>query len=135
MTRGRFDVWAPRPQRVRLSVGDEVAPMRRGDDGWWSPEGSVPEGEADYGYLVDDGNFRNRFDTEPWTLSHKRHQRDGSYWDRASLRDRYDAIRIPTFHIGGWYDGYRDSVPRMLEHVKNAPVKGMVGAWPWSEKT
>src|SRR4029453_5715971 len=32
----------------------------------------------------------------------------------------------PTFHIGGGYDGYRDSIPRILEHVK-APVKGMVG--------
>ncbi len=80
-------------------------------------------------FVVDDANFRDRFDVEPWTLSHKRRQRDGPYWDRASLRGRYDEIRIPTFHIGGWYDGYRDSVARMLQHVKNAPVKGMVGAW------
>ena len=80
-------------------------------------------------FVIDDDNFRNRFDVEPWTLSHKRQQRDGPYWDRASLRDRYDQIRIPTFHIGGWYDGYRDSVARMLQHVKNVPVKGMVGAW------
>ena len=64
----------------------------------------------------------------PWMLTWKRHQRDGAYWDRASSRDKYDQIRIPTFHIGGWYDGYRDSVPRMLENVK-APIKAMVGAW------
>ncbi len=62
-------------------------------------------------------------------LTYKRQQRDGPFWDRASVRDRYDDIRIPTFHIGGWYDGYRDSVPRMLEHVKNAPVKAIIGAW------
>ena len=80
-------------------------------------------------FRFDDDNFRNRFDVEPWTLSHKRQQRDGPYWDRASLRGRYDEIRIPTFHIGGWYDGYRDSVARMLENVKRVPVKGMVGAW------
>lgn len=80
-------------------------------------------------YKIDDDNFRNRFDTEPWMLTYKAEQRDGPFWDRASVRDRYDAIRIPTFHIGGWYDGYRDSVPRMLEHVKNAPVKAIVGAW------
>jgi putative CocE/NonD family hydrolase len=80
-------------------------------------------------FRIDDDNFRNRFDVEPWTLSHKRQQRDGPYWDRASLRDRYDKIRIPTFHIGGWYDGYRDSVARMLQNVKHVPVKGMVGAW------
>jgi len=80
-------------------------------------------------YRIDDANFRDRFDTEPWMLTYKNRQRDGPFWDRASVRDRYDAIRIPTFHIGGWYDGYRDSVPRMLEQVKNAPVKAIVGAW------
>ncbi len=80
-------------------------------------------------YRIDDANFRDRFDTEPWMLTYKNQQRDGPFWDRASVRDRYDDIRIPTFHIGGWYDGYRDSVPRMLEHVKNAPVKAIVGAW------
>jgi putative CocE/NonD family hydrolase len=80
-------------------------------------------------FRLDDDNFRNRFDTEPWMLTYKNRQRDGPFWDRASLRDRYHEIRIPTFHIGGWYDGYRDSVPRMLENVKNAPVKAIVGAW------
>ena len=52
--RGRFDVWAPRPSRVRLAVGDDVVEMTRGDDDWWSPAGPVPEGEVDYGYLLDD---------------------------------------------------------------------------------
>jgi len=33
--------------------------------------------------------------------------------------------------IGGWYKGYRDSVPRMLEHM-DAPVKAMVGPWAHS---
>jgi len=80
-------------------------------------------------YVIGDDNFRNRFDTEPWMLTYKNQQRDGPFWDRASARDRYDDIRIPSFHIGGWYDGYRDSIPRMLEHVKNAPVKAMMGAW------
>lgn len=80
-------------------------------------------------FRIDDDYFRNRFDVEPWTLSHKRQQRDGPYWDRASLRGRYEQIRIPTFHIGGWYDGYRDSVARMLQNVKGVPVKGLVGAW------
>jgi putative CocE/NonD family hydrolase len=80
-------------------------------------------------YVIDDDNFRNRFDTEPWMLTYKTRQRDGTFWDRASVRDRFDDIRIPTLHIGGWYDGYRDSVARMLEHVKNAPVKAIMGAW------
>ena len=79
-------------------------------------------------YVIDDDNFRNRFDTEPWIPAYKRQQRDGPFWDRASARDKYDKIRIPSFHIGGWYDGYRDSLPRMLENV-DAPVKALIGPW------
>jgi putative CocE/NonD family hydrolase len=79
-------------------------------------------------YVIDEEYFRNRFDTEPWMLTYKNRQRDGTFWDRASARDKYDRIRIPSFHIGGWYDGYRDSLPRMLANV-DAPVKAMIGAW------
>ncbi len=80
------------------------------------------------GYVIDEEYFRNRFDTRPWMMTYKRQQRDGPFWDRTALVRRYDAIRIPTFVIGGWYDGYRDSVPRMLEQLK-APVKAIVGPW------
>ena len=79
-------------------------------------------------YILDEAYFRNRFDTEPWLLIYKRHQRDGPFWNRASLNSDYSSIKIPTFVIGGWYDGYRDSVPRMLQKLE-APVKGIVGPW------
>jgi predicted acyl esterase len=77
-------------------------------------------------YVIDQSYFDNRFDTEPWMLTYKRQQRDGPFWDRASARDRHQLIRIPTFHIGGWYDGYRDSLPRMLERAAG-PVKALIG--------
>lgn len=79
-------------------------------------------------FIIDEDYINNRFDAEPWIMTYKNQQRDGEFWDRASVRDRYDSIRIPSFHIGGWYDGYRDSLPRMLENVK-APVKAMIGPW------
>ena len=79
-------------------------------------------------YRIDEVYFRDRFDTEPWMMTYKRQQRDGPFWDRTALKARYDSIRVPTFVIGGWYDGYRDSVPRMLEHLQ-APIKAIVGAW------
>jgi len=65
-------------------------------------------------YVIDEAYFENRFDTEPWMLTYKAEQRDGPFWDGASARDRYDELAVPMYHIGGWYDGYRDSLPRML---------------------
>jgi putative CocE/NonD family hydrolase len=79
-------------------------------------------------YTIDDALFADRFDTEPWMFTYKKKQRDGPFWDRTALKTRYDAIQIPTFMIGGWYDGYRDAVPRVLQHLK-APVKAIVGPW------
>lgn len=79
-------------------------------------------------YVIDDKYFADRFDTPPWMLTYKRQQRDGPFWKRTALKERYDSIRVPTFMIGGWYDGYRDSVPRMLQHLK-APTKAIVGPW------
>lgn len=55
--RGPFDVWAPRAQRLRLSVDSAVVDMVRGEDDWWSPSGldlTTLREETDYGYLIDD---------------------------------------------------------------------------------
>ena len=79
-------------------------------------------------YTIDEKYFAERFDQPPWMLTYKRNQRDGAFWDRTALKARYDALRIPSLLVGGWYDGYRDSIPRMLQHVK-APVRAIVGAW------
>jgi uncharacterized protein len=79
-------------------------------------------------YVLDERYFADRFDQPPWMLTYKAQQRDGPFWDRTALNKRYESIRIPVFMIGGWYDGYRDSIPRMLEHLK-APTKAIVGAW------
>jgi predicted acyl esterase len=79
-------------------------------------------------YLIDDAYFAERFDTRPWMKIFKNQPHDGPFWNRASLNTDYSKIKIPTFVMGGWYDGYRDSVPRMLEHM-SAPVKGLIGPW------
>ena len=79
-------------------------------------------------YVMDEAYFGDRFDTPPWMLTWKREQRDGPFWDRASWRGRQSEIKVPGFHIGGWYDGYRDSLPRMLQHA-SGPVKALIGPW------
>ncbi len=79
-------------------------------------------------YKIDEAYFRDRFDTEPWLLKYKRQQTDGPFWDRASLNTDYSRIDVPIFAIGGWYDGYRDFIPRILEHA-DVPVKALLGPW------
>jgi uncharacterized protein len=68
-----------------------------------------------------------RMDSPPWSLSYMKHQRDGAFW-RAPLRRPIEELQVPAFLIGGLADGYRDSIPRMLEEVK-APIKAWIGPW------
>jgi putative CocE/NonD family hydrolase len=79
-------------------------------------------------FILDEAWLENRFNREPSVYTYMRQQRDGPFWDRASAINQYDKISIPGFHIGGWYDGYRNSLIRQLEHV-DAPVKAMIGPW------
>ncbi len=61
---------------------------------------------------------------EPW-LSH---QRRDAYWQQGSACEDYGAIKCPVFAVGGWGDGYRDMVFRVVEHVRS-PVRGLIGPW------
>jgi len=79
-------------------------------------------------FIIDEAYFKNRFDTEPWMLKYKRQQTDGPFWNRASLNEDHTQIDIPVFIIGGWYDGYRDIIPRMMKNA-DVPIKAVMGPW------
>ncbi len=79
-------------------------------------------------FPTDPASLRPRFDNPPWFLLYLRQQRDGPFWHRASLRPDYSRIRIPVFLIGGFADGYRDSIPRMLGALRG-PSFAIVGPW------
>ncbi len=79
-------------------------------------------------FPVDEDTLARRFDSLPWLVTWLAQQQDGPYWRRGSLRPDYGRLTIPAFLIGGWYDGYRDSVPRMFAQVP-APVKMLIGPW------
>src|SRR4051794_7331343 len=81
-THGRFDVWAPLPRRVRLSLGEEGLEMVRGDDDWWAPAEPVPDvwdQDVDYGYLLDD-------DDAPLPDPRSRRQPDGVHGRSRTFR-------------------------------------------------
>jgi predicted acyl esterase len=77
-------------------------------------------------YTLDEKVLGPRFDAPPWSLLYFKHQRDGDFW-RSPVRP-IDQIQVPCFLIGGLADGYRDSIPRMLEHTK-APLRALIGPW------
>jgi uncharacterized protein len=88
----------------------------------WNAVSPAPE------FPLDEETLRNRFDAEPWVPAWLGHQRDGPFWRRGSLAPDYDRLRIPAMLVGGFLDGYRDSVPRMLARVP-APTRAIVGPW------
>jgi predicted acyl esterase len=79
-------------------------------------------------FPIDDETLAARFDTEPWKLRVMREQRDGPFWRHGAPALTLEDIAVPTMLIGGLLDGYRDAVPRMVQHL-NAPVKAIVGPW------
>lgn len=63
-----------------------------------------------------------------WLKKWLEHQRFDDYWKHGSVCLNYDAIKCPVYAVGGWADGYSNTVFRLVENLK-APVKGLIGAW------
>jgi len=64
---------------------------------------------------------------EPWLT----HQVRDEYWKHASICEDYSDVRVPVFLVGGWADGYSNTIFRMLENLE-VPVKALIG--PWAHK-
>ena len=80
-------------------------------------------------FPTDDKSLAQRFDASPWFLLYLHQQRDGAFWRRASVApDRYGEYTVPSFMIGGFLDGYRNSLARFFEKSK-APIKALLGPW------
>src|SRR5262245_29779127 len=56
------------------------------------------------------------------------HQRRDAYWKHASVCEDYSAIQCPVYAVGGWTDGYTNSILRLLERLQ-VPRKGLIGPW------
>jgi hypothetical protein len=61
---------------------------------------------------------------EPWLT----HQRRDEYWKQGSVCENYAAIECPVYAVGGFVDGYTNTVPRLLEGL-SVPRKGLIGPW------
>ncbi|WP_370247967.1 malto-oligosyltrehalose trehalohydrolase [Nocardioides sp.] len=144
----RFDVWAPRASRVRLHVAGQVVPMRPVADraGWWTPDAPVPDGEVDYGYLLDDAET-------PRPDPRSRRQPDGvhalsrtddpaafAWTDRAWTGRQLAGAMIYELHLGTFTpEGTLDAAITRLPHLRDLgvdlvellPVNGFNGVHNW----
>ncbi len=142
----RFDVWAPYPGRVRLSVGDEVLPMEQASDGWWTVGGHLPTGEVDYGYLLDDDETplpdprsrrqptgvheRSRtFDADAFAWT------DGDWTGRQLAGAVIYELHVGTFTPEGTLDAALDRLDHLrdigVDLVELLPVNAVNGTHNW----
>lgn len=56
------------------------------------------------------------------------HQERNDYWKHGSVCEDYAAIDAAVLSIGGWHDGYRNTISHLVENL-SSPVKGIVGPW------
>ena len=149
MTRGPFDVWAPIPTQVRLSVGDAIVGMTRGEDDWWTPAGPVPDPstvEVDYGYLIDDSDTpvpdpRSRRQPAGVHARSRTHQPRSFRWTDAAWTGRQLAgsviyeLHIGTFTPEGTFDAALGKLDHLrgigVDFVEVMPVNAVNGIHNW----
>jgi len=147
--RGPFDVWAPNPARVRLSLGDEVLAMERDDDGWWTPPQRLPhvwDQDVDYGYLLDDSDTplpdpRSRRQPGGVHERSRTFRPDAFTWtDRGWTGRQLAGSVIYELHVGTFTpEGTLDAALGRLEHlhsigvdlVELMPVNAFNGTHNW----
>ena len=56
------------------------------------------------------------------------HQHRDAYWKHGSVCEDFSAIKAATLAIGGWGDGYKNTVQALLENLQS-PAKGIIGPW------
>jgi malto-oligosyltrehalose synthase/malto-oligosyltrehalose trehalohydrolase len=144
--RGRFDVWAPLPQRVQLQVGDRVVQMAKGVEGWWTPTEPEPLGRVDYGYLIDDDPTPRPDPRSRW-LPHGVHGLSRTYdvdaftWHDQDWRGHsLPGAVIYELHVGTFTEeGTLDAAICQLDHlvelgvdfVQLMPVNSFEGERGW----
>ncbi|WP_270732289.1 CocE/NonD family hydrolase [Shimia sp. Alg240-R146] len=76
--------------------------------------------------------WQERLDDTPFLVGRwAEHQLRDDYWKHGSVCEDYSAITAAVLSVGGWHDGYRNTIAHLVENL-DAPVKGLIG--PWNHK-
>ena len=146
--RGPFDVWAPLAHRLRLSVGDAIVGMVRGEDDWWSPAEplQLSREETDYGYLIDDSDTPRpdpRSRRQPAGVHQRSRTHDPTrfaWTDQAWAGRQLAGAVIYELHVGTFTpEGTFDAALTRLDHLRGLgvdfvelmPVNAVNGTHNW----
>ena len=76
--------------------------------------------------------WKHRLENQPLSCRvWLQHQHRDEYWKHGSICEDYSAIDAAVLSVGGWHDGYRNTISHLVENL-SSPVKGIVG--PWNHK-
>jgi maltooligosyltrehalose trehalohydrolase len=139
-----YRVWAPAAEQMALAIDEELLPMTREADGWWTADRSVRPGDL-YGYVVDgDGPFpdpRSRYQpngvhgSSQW-IDHEAFTWSDAGWQALPLAAGviYE-LHIGTFSEAGTFDGAIAKLPHLvalgITHVELMPVAQFSGTHGW----
>jgi putative CocE/NonD family hydrolase len=70
----------------------------------------------------------------PWWREWLEHQTEDDYWRARQVLHRFDRIRVPVYHIGGWHDDFVSVPPANFSAAVTAnpavPHRLLMGMWP-----
>src|SRR6056300_645238 len=73
--------------------------------------------------------WEQRLENQPFLLeTWLDHQTRDEFWKHGSVCEDYSKIKAAVLSVGGWHDGYRNTINHLVSNV-DAPVKGIVGPW------
>jgi maltooligosyltrehalose trehalohydrolase len=144
-TTHQFEVWAPIPNEVRLSVDGQTHPMNRGAEGWW--HAAVPaEPDSRYGFLLDDDERvlpdpRSPRQPDGVHEPSQLHTLDDTVWTDGNWTGRQLAgaviyeLHIGTFTPAGTFDAAIERLDHLVElgvtFVEIMPVNAFNGEHNW----
>lgn len=79
-------------------------------------------------------------DLMPFFADYLAHPSRDAFWNEWDLESRYPSIKVPSLHIGGWYDTFITGTLRgyqRLAALGRAEQRLLVGPWyhlPWTQK-